>query len=216
MSRYKSAIFDLDGTLLNTLPDLMNSVNYVLKKNNQPIRTYDEVRRFVGNGIRKLMERATPDDISTELFEKEYQEFQDHYQLHCMDDTVPYDGMMRLLKYLQDNGIKTAIVSNKNDSAVQKLYQHYFCDEIDTARGIKEGMKTKPNPDVGFSAMNEINAERESSIYIGDSDVDAATAKNLGLDCILVSWGFKDREFLQQFDVMKIADTIDDIIEILD
>lgn len=216
MSRYKSAIFDLDGTLLNTLPDLMNSVNYVLKKNDQPTRTYDEVRRFVGNGIRKLMERATPDNISTELFEKEYQEFQDHYQLHCMDDTAPYDGIMRLLEYLRNNGFKTAIVSNKNDAAVQKLYQHYFYDVIDTARGIKEGMKTKPNPDVGISAMDEINAERESSIYIGDSDVDAATAKNLGLDCILVSWGFKDREFLQQFDVMKIADTIDDIIEILD
>jgi phosphoglycolate phosphatase len=215
MSRYKSVIFDLDGTLLNTLPDLMNSVNYVLKKNGQPERTYDEIRRFVGNGIRKLMERATPDDISDELFEKEYKEFQDRYQLHCMDETVPYDGITELLRYLNKNNIKTAIVSNKNDAAVQKLYQHYFSDKIDTARGIIEGMKTKPNPDVGMSAMREIGADKETTLYIGDSDVDAATAKNLGLDCILVSWGFKDRDFLEQFDVLKIADTADDIIRII-
>lgn len=207
------AIFDLDGTLLDTLDDLTDSLNYSLLKHNFPARTRDETRRFVGNGIRKLIERAIPKYASTEDTEKVFQTFCDYYKQHCFDKTAPYNGITELLTSLKENGVLTAVVSNKADFAVQELCERYFHGLIDYAAGERKGIAKKPAPDSVFSAMAAFGVKPENSIYIGDSEVDVETAKNAGIDCIIVTWGFREYQFLKQFEgnIRKFAFSPEDI-----
>ena len=194
--KYKSYIFDLDGTLLDSLTDLAASCNYALRINNMPERTIDEVRMFVGNGVRKLMERAIPDGNRNELFQKTYTDFRDHYLIHNLDHTSPYNGIITMLNSLKDDGCNIAVVSNKFYAATQELVNHFFGDYVSVAIGERDNIRKKPSPDTVFEALRQLNVEKDGAVYIGDSDVDVMTAKNCGMPCISVLWGFRDKKFL--------------------
>ena len=208
---YKAVIFDLDGTLLDTLEDLKNSVNYALIKNDMPERSTDEVRAFVGNGVAKLIERAVPSGTQEAEREAVFADFKAHYGVHCDDNTKPYPGIISLLDELKASGIKTAVVSNKLDSAVKKLCKKYFGDRLSAAIGDIEGRKRKPYPDAVFAALEEIGAAADESVYIGDSDVDVLTAKNCGMDCIAAEWGFRSREVLVSAGASVIAGNAEEL-----
>lgn len=194
---YKLAVFDMDGTILDTLEDLKDSVNYALAKCGYPQRTYDEVRRFVGNGIRKLIERAVPEGVSVSDIDRVHEVFTGHYKVHCADKTKAYDGIKPLLEELRANGVKTAVVSNKADYGVQELCKEYFDGLFDYAVGEREGIRRKPAPDSVNEALRALETDKSEAVYIGDSDVDYETAVNAGLPCISVLWGFRDEEFLR-------------------
>ncbi len=194
--KYDLAVFDMDGTILDTLEDLKNSLNYSLRKSRLPERTLAEVRNFVGNGIRKLVERGVPEGTSTELTDEVFRSFNEHYAVHCFDHTIPYDGISALLEDVRRIGIKTAVVSNKSDYAVQSLCGRYFRGLFDFAVGAKDGIRKKPYPDSVNEAIKLIGAEKPRTVYIGDSEVDIETAKNAGIDCISVDWGFRERDIL--------------------
>lgn len=206
-----TVIFDLDGTLLNTLDDLADSVNAALRKNGLPERTTDEVRRFVGNGVLNLMRRAIPKGEDNPKFEQTYADFRAYYAQHCTDKTAPYPGIMALLAELSAQGYKLAVVSNKFDAAVKKLNEQYFAGLIPVAIGEKETVRKKPAPDSVFAAMEELQSDAAHSIYVGDSDVDIETAKNAGIPCISVTWGFRDRAFLQEHGAWLYADAAEQI-----
>ncbi len=191
-------IFDLDGTLLDTLGDLAASVNYALKACDMPQHSIDDVRRFVGNGVRLLMERAVPDGAANPRFEEAFTIFRQHYLEHSLDTTRPYDGIMEMLQALRSRGFHTAVVSNKFYAATQELCQHFFADSIEVAIGEHEaeGIRKKPAPDTVNEALRQLGVSREQAVYVGDSDVDIATAVASGMPCISVLWGFRDREFL--------------------
>lgn len=194
---YKLAVFDMDGTILDTLEDLKDSVNYALAECGYPQRTYDEVRRFVGNGIRKLIERAVPDGVSVSDIDRVHEVFTGYYKVHCADKTKAYDGIKPLLEEFRANGIKTAVVSNKADYGVQELCKEYFDGLFDYAVGEREGIRRKPAPDSVNEALRVLETDKSEAVYIGDSDVDFETAVNAGLPCISVLWGFRDEEFLR-------------------
>lgn len=208
-------IFDLDGTLLDTLTDLTNSVNYALQQYKLPTHSEDEVRQMVGNGVAVLMERAIPSGRTFPEFENCLKTFQEHYALHKKDFTSPFPGVMEFLKAAADKGLKLAVVSNKFDLAVKGLCKDFFSPYITTAIGESPQVAKKPAPDTVFAAMKELQSPPECCVYIGDSDVDLDTAKNAGIPCISVSWGFRSREFLLAHGAERIADTAEDIWDIL-
>ena len=215
---YNTFIFDLDGTLLDTLQDLANSVNYALRQNGMPEHTIDDIRRFVGNGVRLLMERAMPDGAQNPQFEDTFATFRQHYMQHSLDTTRPYDGIPELIHELKARGCKMAVVSNKMMAATQELVRHFFPD-IDVAIGEHEaaGIKKKPAPDTVFEALRQLteNLElRTDSVYVGDSDVDIETARNSGLPCISVLWGFRNRDFLLAHGATTFAEHPSDILTI--
>ncbi len=212
---YTTVVFDLDGTLLDTLDDLWISVNFALKKFGLPIRTREEVRSFVGNGIVKLMERATG-EIEPTLFAQIFAAFKEHYGAHCQDNTQPYEGIMEVLTRLKERGIRTAVLSNKADFAVKKLSAAYFGELIEEAVGENEekGIRKKPAPDSLFAVMESLGATKERTVYVGDSEVDIQTAKNAGVDCISVTWGFKDREFLLLNGATRLMDDPKELMEV--
>ncbi len=195
---YKLAVFDMDGTILDTLEDLKDSTNFALEKCGYPTRSYDEVRRFVGNGIRKLIERAVPEGLTTEQIDRVHEVFTEHYKVHCADKTKAYDGIKPLLEKLRASGVKTAVVSNKADYGVQELCKEYFDGLFDYAVGEREGIRRKPAPDAVNEALRVLGMSKSEAVYIGDSDVDFETAKNAELPCISVLWGFRDEEFLRE------------------
>ena len=194
----KAVIFDLDGTLLNTLDDLADSTNYALSRFGYPTRTIEEVRQFVGNGVAKLIERAIPDGNNNPNFEKCLSIFKENYAQNMYNKTAPYNGIIEMLSNLKSKGIKIAVVSNKFDLAVKELCKKYFEGFIDFAAGENEsqGIKKKPAPDTVLSVLNEFNFAPEDAVYVGDSDVDIMTAKNSKMPCISVTWGFRDEKFL--------------------
>ena len=194
--KYELIVFDMDGTILDTLEDLKNSMNHTLKLHNMPERTLDEIRSFVGNGIRKLIERAVMTGTSTEQIDVIHKDFMEHYEVHCADFTRPYDGVNDLIKELRNRGYKTAVVSNKADGAVQDLCIQYFPGLFDLSIGERPKIAKKPAPDMVNLALNKLSVSKEKAVYIGDSDVDVATARNSKLDMIAVDWGFRTREFL--------------------
>lgn len=196
MRDFKTYIFDLDGTLLSTLNDLASSTNYALRWAGMPERTIEEVRMFVGNGVKLLMERAIPEGVDNPKFEKTYAKFREHYMEHNLDTTRPYDGVPELLHELKRRGKHLAIVSNKFYAATQDLAKHFFPDTIEVAIGERENIRKKPAPDTVLEALRQLNVSKEDAVYIGDSDVDIMTAKNCGLPCISVLWGFRDKDFL--------------------
>lgn len=192
----EAIIFDLDGTLLNTLEDLTDSVNAALVKYNMPIRSQEEVKNFVGKGLRNLMKKAIPQGEEHPQFEEILLFFMDYYKSHCNLKTAPYEGVLELLKELKGRGIQMAIVSNKFDAGVKELNEEYFAQYIETAIGEKEGIRRKPAPDSVDEAIRILGVEKKHAVYVGDSDVDILTAKNAEIRCISVTWGFRDEEFL--------------------
>lgn len=196
MKEFETYIFDLDGTLLETLNDLAASTNYALCTHNMPEHTVEEVRMFVGNGVKKLMERAIPNGLDNPQFEEVYATFRQHYLEHNLDTTKPYEGIMEMLTELKQRGKKLAIVSNKFYAATQDLAHHFFPETITVAIGERENIKKKPAPDTVIEALKQLGASKEGAVYIGDSDVDVATARNCGIPCVSVLWGFRDKEFL--------------------
>lgn len=196
MKEYSTYIFDLDGTLLDTLNDLAVSTNYALHWAGMPEHSVDDVKVFVGNGVKKLIERAMPDGINNPKFEMTYSKFKEHYIEHSMDTTKPYPGILETLAELKKKNKKIAVVSNKFYDATQKLCRHFFSDYVQVSIGERENIRKKPAPDTVLEALRQLGAERETAVYIGDSDVDVNTAKNSGLPCISVLWGFRDKNFL--------------------
>ena len=214
---YSAVIFDLDGTLLDTLDDLWVAVNAALTKFSLPVRTREEVRSFVGNGIVKLMERATG-EVEKEVFDGALAEFKRYYGEHCEDKTKPYDGIMSLLKALQAKGVQTAVVSNKADFALKKLAKSYFDGLLQYAVGENEegGIRKKPAPDSLLAVMESMGVGTDSTVYIGDSEVDIQTAQNAGVPCISVTWGFKDKGFLIENGATLFADNAEEILSLIE
>lgn len=217
-------VFDLDGTLLDTLQDLANSVNYALRQHGMPEHSIDDIRRFVGNGVRLLMERAVPDGARNPQFEAAFATFRQYYMQHSLDTTRPYDGIPELIHELKARGCQMAVVSNKMMAATQELVHHFFPD-IPVAIGEHEaaGIRKKPAPDTVFEALRQLGIIHHPSsiihqtsdiVYIGDSDVDLATARNSGLPCISVLWGFRDRDFLLAHGATTFAEHPLDILSI--
>lgn len=194
--KFKTFIFDLDGTLLNTLNDLAASTNHALLTNGMAERSIDEVRQFVGNGVRLLIERAVEPGTDKATIDRVFADFKTHYMHHSLDTTRPYDGIMDMLHELRHRGIRIAVVSNKLYAATRELCHHFFADTVEVAIGEKEGIRRKPSPDTVIEAMLELGVDKADAVYVGDSDVDIATAKNCGIPCISVLWGFRDKDFL--------------------
>lgn len=210
-----TVIFDLDGTLLNTLEDLKNAVNYALKEYGYSEKTTKEVRLAVGNGVAKLMERVLPQGISNQDYESCLNAFRMYYSEHLKDNTAPYPGVMELLETLKSYGYGTGIVSNKFDAAVKQLKEEYFAGLIEVAIGESADVRKKPAPDCVYKAMEELHCGKMTAVYVGDSDVDVATAHNAGLMCIGVTWGFRDRTVLEQAGADIIIDTPKELFSVL-
>jgi phosphoglycolate phosphatase len=210
---YDTYIFDLDGTLLDTLRDLASSCNYALRQNAMPERSLEEVRQFVGNGVKKLMERAVPDGLANPRFEAAYALFRQHYLQHNLDTTKPYPGIIALLKELRRRGKNVAVVSNKFYAATQRLCQHFFGSElVPVAIGERDTIRRKPAPDTVLEALRQLDVGRTAAVYIGDSDVDIMTARNAGIPCISVLWGFRHKDFLLAHGAAAFAATPQDIL----
>ena len=212
---YQLLATDLDGTLLDTLNDLASSCNYALRENSMPERSIDEVRRFVGNGVKKLMERAIPGGLENPKFDATYTLFRQHYLKHNLDTTRPYPGVMDLLSELRRKGKNVAVVSNKFYAATQELCQHFFGHElVPVAIGERENIRKKPAPDTVMEALRQLGVSRDNAVYIGDSDVDVMTAQNSGMPCISVLWGFRDREFLVAHGANTFVETPEEILSL--
>lgn len=211
--KYNTIIFDLDGTLLNTLQDLTASVNHTLTHYGYPERTLEEIRSFIGNGVRILLTRAFPKDFPEDSRAEALEIFRKHYAVHMYDTTCLYEGIDAMLHTLHQKGYKLAIVSNKLNSAVQELNQRFFSDTIRLAIGTGEKAK-KPNPYYVLEAIKELGSDRSDAIYVGDSDVDIETAANAGIPCIGVSWGFRGRDFLQQHHADYVIDTPEQLLQL--
>lgn len=210
-------IFDLDGTLLNTLDDLCDSTNFALQQFGYPVRTLEEVRGFVGNGVKKLIERALPNGEDNKDFDSCLKFFKEHYSKNMYNKTAPYDGIMEMLKAIRLAGIHTAVVSNKFDSAVKDLCKKYFGDLIQVAIGENEraGIRKKPSPDSIFKAMEELKVSIDNVIYVGDSETDVQTSKNAEIDCIGCTWGFRGKDVLLNEGARYIIDAPCEILKII-
>lgn len=213
--KYKAVIFDMDGTILNTLEDLKNATNYSLRQFNMPERTLEEVRMFVGNGIKKLIERAVPLGTTEEKINELLKVFLEYYEIHSADNTSAYPGIQNLVEELKKLGIKTAVSTNKADEPAQELGKKYFNGVFDLIVGQKDGLRTKPAPDSVNEILRILNIQKKDAVYIGDSDVDVQTAKNSGLDFIGVSWGFRGRKFLEQNGAKNIVDSANEILKLV-
>ncbi|MGI6106486.1 MAG: HAD family hydrolase [Lachnospiraceae bacterium] len=208
---YRTAVFDLDGTILDTLDDLYHSVNTALRSQNLPERSRAEVRSFVGNGIRRLMRLSVPAGTPDEIFGRAFDAFREDYAVHCADATAPYPGIPELLGRLREKGIRLAVVSNKADGAVQKLIARYFPGMFDSVAGEQPGVRRKPAPDTVNRCLKELSADRAEAVYIGDSEVDLRTAENAHMDLILVDWGFRDRSMLEKSGAPRIVSTAEQL-----
>ena len=213
---FETIIFDLDGTLLDTLDDLADGVNAALAAYHYPVRTREEVRGFVGNGVLNLMKKAVPGGESAPDFAEVFAYFKEYYAAHSQIKTRPYEGIVEMIRAFHGQGKKMAIVSNKFHQAVVELNELYFGDLIPVAIGENEaaGIQKKPAPDTVYAAMKALGADMATTVYVGDSEVDHATAQNAGLPCILVSWGFRDRELLASFAPYALVDEPCRILEI--
>ena len=194
--KYKAVIFDMDGTLLNTIEDLTDSVNYIMKKYDMPQKTLYEVMHSVGNSAVRLMELVIPGGKENPLFDQVLEDYKAYYFEHCNIKTGPYPHIIDLLKELKNRGYKIAIVSNKSMGAVKELTNIYFGDYADAAVGVTDKLNRKPAPDECFEAMRLLGVNKEDCIYVGDSEVDHKTAVNTGIPCISCLWGFRTKEEL--------------------
>ncbi len=213
--RYQTAIFDMDGTILETLEDMCASVNVTMDHVGYPRRTMDEVRRFVGNGAAKLIERCMPAGTEDPRYPAALEFYRAYYDAHAQIKTGPYPGIPELLNQLSREGVRLAVVSNKPDEAVRALTERYFPGVFPVAIGNRDGWATKPAPDSVYEAMRLLGARRESTVYVGDSDVDVDTARNAGLDSVIVTWGFRDEDFLRAHGAQHLAHNADELYEML-
>lgn len=211
--KYLLAVFDMDGTILDTLDDLTDTLNMSLAEVGMPVRTKDEVRSFVGNGVGKLLERAVPQGTTEEEMAALAGAFRKNYAVHCADKTKPYDGVPELIAALRERGVKTAVVSNKVDFAVRQLAEDYFPGLFDIAVGEREGVRRKPAPDSVNEVMRTLDIPRGRTVYIGDSDVDADTAANAGVDFVGVEWGFRPREVLVEHGAKVTVKSAEELLE---
>lgn len=212
---FETVIFDMDGTLLDTLEDLTDAVNYALCAMGMPQRTIEEVRSFVGNGVKRLLELAVPGGLENPLFEGTFAVFKDYYALHSSDKTKAYEGVVELLRELKEEGYAIAIVSNKLDARVKELSEEFFEGSVSVAIGELDGIAKKPAPDMVYRALEELHMPAETAVYVGDSEVDLLTAKNSGLPCISVLWGFRDEDFLKECGATWLAHTPQEIKKFL-
>lgn len=217
MKKYDTVIFDLDGTLMDTLEDLADAVNEILRRNGYPVRTIQEVRRIVGNGLRQTLTLCLPEGTDGEVVDRLLPEFASYYQAHCQVKTKPYDGIEDALRELNKRGFKLAIVSNKRDEAVKTLNRECFAEYVKVAIGENEsaGIRKKPAPDTVYQALRELGSTKEQAVYVGDSEVDRMTAENAGLPCISVDWGFRDREELEKLKPAWLISRPEELLEIL-
>lgn len=209
--KYKLAIFDMDGTILSTLDDLANGVDYALSENGLPARSKQETRAALGRGVRFLIEQSMPDGLSDAEISKVEDDFLKYYKVHSMDNTRPYDGIVELIKEVRASGIKTAVVSNKIDSAVKELCANFFEGAFDVAYGERIGIPRKPDPKPINAIIDEFGLSKNEVVYIGDSEVDLLTANNAKIDHIIVTWGFRDRAFLEQNGAKNLVESMEEL-----
>ncbi len=213
MKSYRYILFDLDGTLLDTILDLTGSVNHVMRTYGEPEHSVEAVRKMVGNGARMLMKRAIPDGEKCPTFEEQLALQKEYYLTHSRIATKPFEGIMPLLQECKNRGIMTGVVSNKDHPAVRELCYYFFKGLITEAVGNGQGRRVKPYPDGCYEAMQRLMADKAATLYVGDSEVDAKTAANAGIDCVLVSWGFREKSLLEQ---QKAVAVIDEPMQLLD
>ena len=211
----KAIVFDLDGTLLDTLTDLAASTNYALRSCGMPEHSIDDVRCFVGNGVRMLMTRAVPDGESNPRFDEAFSVFRQHYMQHCLDTTCPYPGITEALARLKEKGIMLAIVSNKMQAATEELRQHFFSQYIDVAIGESAAIRKKPAPDTVNEALRLLGISHDEAIYVGDSDVDIDTARAAMMPCASVLWGFRDRQFLLNHGATRLLSSPEELLSLV-
>lgn len=211
--KYEMILFDMDGTILDTLEDLADSINYALRTNGFKEHTIQEVRSYVGNGLKMLAQRALPEGVSKEIINKVYNEQGLYYKNHCMDKTKPYEGVVSLLRQLKKQGNRLVVVSNKADYAVKFLCSKYFENIFDLCIGEREGFRKKPYPDSVFEVLKAYHLNKDQVLYVGDSEVDIQTAENAGIDCVLVSWGFRDEEVLRKYGANTIVHSVEELLE---
>lgn len=211
--KYKLAIFDMDGTILSTLDDLANGVDYALSENGLPARNKQETRAALGRGVRFLIEQSVPAGLSDAEISKVEEDFLKYYKVHSMDNTRPYDGIVELIKEVRASGVKTAVVSNKIDSAVKELCANFFEGAFDVAYGERPEIPKKPDPKPINAIIDEFGLSKDEVVYIGDSEVDLLTANNAGINHIIVTWGFRDRDFLVQNGAKTLVESMDELKE---
>lgn len=211
----KAVIFDMDGTILNTIDDIAGAVNYILRKYHMPARTVEEVKYFVGNGLRRTLLLSVPKGTPESFVEDIFEEFVSYYKNHSNICTRPYEGIVEAIKTLKEKGYKLAVVSNKRQEAVERLCQIFYKDLFDAIAGDRDGINRKPDPDMVYDVLERIGVRKEDALYIGDSDVDIKTAQNAGLGGIFVSWGFRGGEFLQEQGAEFIADSPEELVKMI-
>lgn len=211
---YQTVLFDMDGTLLDTLGDLHASTNAVLREGGFPERSMEEVRSFVGNGAEHLIRCALPAGTDEETAVRTLRRYREYYAAHCQELTKPYEGILPLLERLREAGIRTAVVSNKPDIATKKLAALHFGAGL-LAVGEHAGVRRKPWPDMVDAALTGLGAPRTGAVYVGDSEVDVLTARNAGLPLIAVSWGFRGRSALRENGAETIVDTAEELLALL-
>ena len=216
MRRFDTVLFDLDGTLLDTLEDILAAANYTLREMGYPERTLAEMRRFVGNGAEMQVRRAFGAGADETLIQKALVQYKAYYAAHCQEKTRPYNGVLELLAELKRRGYRLAVVSNKPDEAVRPLAAQYFGGLMDAAMGETAARRRKPAPDMVNDALAALGADRTRAVYVGDSEVDIETARNAGLPCISVCWGFRDREQLVEAGATEIAATAPELLALLE
>ena len=210
----KAVIFDLDGTLLNTLGDLASSVNFALRECGYPERTIDEVRAFIGNGVIMLMHRSVPNGTNEADEKACFEKFRAYYLEHMEDTTAPYEGVNELIAELSRRKIKTAVVSNKLDAGVKGLCKKHF-PALTCAFGVNDESERKPSPTNVYKALDALGAKKEEALYVGDSEVDVQTAQNAGLEMVGVTWGYRDKEVLLSSGAKHIIDKPDEILDLV-
>lgn len=213
--KYDAVLFDLDGTLTDTLADLHSSVNFALGSFGFQERTIEEIRSFVGNGVKRLVFLSVPENTPEEIAERCLAVFKEHYAANSLVRTKPYDGITDVLKKLKDNGIKTAVVTNKMHSAAVDIVEYFFGNLIDVTVGQIDGIAQKPQPDGIYKALEQLEVSKEKAVYVGDSEVDCFTAKNAGIPCIGVTWGFRDRDVLLSCGADFISETVSQLNDLL-
>ena len=212
--RFETVLFDLDGTLLYTLPDMALALNRALTLHGHPPRTLREIRSFVGNGVRKLVERSLP--AGAEDMETVYQDYEAWYSLHGADHVEFYSGVPELIASLRERGIRTGVVTNKTHPAAEAMIRRFFGDGMDVTEGKRPGRPTKPSPDAVWDAMAALGAQRETTLYVGDSGVDAETARNAGIRCVLADWGYRDRAELERCGALAVISRPAELLKYLE
>lgn len=215
MPRYDTILFDLDGTILYTLPDIAASLNHALTLYDRPVQPIEAVRSFIGNGTRRLVARALPKGEEDEVFSAVCEEHARYYAAHWQDETRPYPGIEALFAELKRRGIALGVVTNKTHSDACAMIRSLFGTTVDITIGKKDGCRPKPAPDAVDAAIKELHTARERTLYVGDSEVDFQTAQNAGMDCVLVSWGYRDRDILEKLPAPALIDAPEELLKYL-